>query len=165
MKLEAIDPLNLSAICVATVRKVSGDQLPSLSGPVELLPANSAPLCRPRPSPLGCRCWQTGTSWSGSTARRRSTAQTGSATTAPPLPSSLLASVKSTTLNSRPLEVTCLPLHSRGIWMQPPPPPVVFSLGCCLKPDGEKTSLFCPAASETVNSHLLIWEFAKQLFD
>lgn len=28
MKLEAIDPLNLSAICVATVRKVSGDQLP-----------------------------------------------------------------------------------------------------------------------------------------
>lgn len=24
MKLEAIDPLNLSAICVATVRKVSG---------------------------------------------------------------------------------------------------------------------------------------------
>lgn len=32
--------------------------------------------------------------------------QTGSATTAPLLPSSLLASVKSTTLNSRPLEVS-----------------------------------------------------------
>lgn len=31
--------------------------------------------------------------------------QTGSATTAPPPPSSLSASVKSTTLNSRPLEV------------------------------------------------------------
>lgn len=43
MKLEAIDPLNLSAICVATVRKVSSDQFPPLSGAAEPLPLNSAP--------------------------------------------------------------------------------------------------------------------------
>lgn len=39
MKLEAIDPLNLSAICVATVRKVSSDELPPLSGDAEPLPS------------------------------------------------------------------------------------------------------------------------------
>lgn len=109
MKLEAIDPLNLSAICVATVRKVSSNKFPLLSADAELLPVNSAPS-----PPLGCRCWQMGTSWSGSTARKLSMAQTGSAITAPPLPSSLLASVKSTTLNSRPLEVTCQHLHFLG---------------------------------------------------
>lgn len=48
MKLEAIDPLNLSAISVATVRKVS-------SGPaLEAAPSHHLPL-------LSSRSWLTGT--------------------------------------------------------------------------------------------------------
>lgn len=108
MKLEAIDPLNLSAICVATVRKVSNDIFRSLRRDSELLWVNTSLPC------LVCRCWQMGTSWSVLMAQRLSTAQTGSVTTAPPLPSSLLASVKSTTLNSHPLEVTSQPFHLRA---------------------------------------------------
>lgn len=48
MKLEAIDPLNLSSISVATVRKVSG-------GPaLEAAPPDHLPL-------LSSRSWRTGT--------------------------------------------------------------------------------------------------------
>lgn len=140
MKLEAIDPLNLSAICVATVRKVSlfldstlmlrDDMLCVLRCGVKkwLVVINNDYLLllifkclylncsRLTSAIVYCRCWQTGTSWLGSMVRRQWTDQTGSATTAPPLPSSLLASVKSTTLNSHPLEVLYICLRDHGFF-------------------------------------------------
>lgn len=56
MKLEAIDPLNLSTICAATVRKVQVSPLivHFLKAAFTLLLQND--LCFP------FRCWQTGTS-------------------------------------------------------------------------------------------------------
>lgn len=117
MKLEAIDPLNLSAICIATVRKVSPIIVMRNMTDREIreIKANDIACVTELytftlPAFSSSRSWRMDTSWSELMVPRQLMALTGSAITLHLPLSFLLDSVKSTQLNS-PLHVVHTELH------------------------------------------------------